>query len=205
MYPGLLLRVKSSDAEGGEETPVTCSSNAPLKLPVSYVTSQGDVQGVLSVTPYLVMFDPQVSDHLYAVRHHADQETKCPAVHFHACIDVQDIVYCAPILVPADDQTPAHFIHFTLQPAASSEQRVFVTFRYEGGQSTDLNSICEFINKVVVESTVVLPETCTCLPYSDETQPAIESSSTPLLTGPSALLTEKMALQLCVHLTRCCS
>lgn len=201
LYPGLLLKVKGGE---GEEEQRTCSSTAPLKLPVAYITVHGEVLGVLSVTPYVVMFDPLVTDHRYAVTRSGEVETKFSAVHFQVCIDVQDIVCCTPVAVPTEIQTSTYFLHFTVQPNARGtepQQRIFATFRYEN-VINDLNAVCDFVNHVVMECPSVLPQSCTCLPLAETTQseePAEPSS--PLLSSPSCILSELMALRLRVHLT----
>lgn len=201
LYPGLLLKVKGGE---GEEEQRTCSSTAPLKLPVSYVTVHGEVMGVLSVTPFVVMFDPLVTDHRFAVAKSGKGENKFPVVHFQVCIDVQDIVCCTPVTVPVEEQVSTSFLHFNVQPNArgnDSQPRVFATFRYEN-VINDLNAVCDFVNHVVMECPSVLPQSCTCLPLAEtpHTEEQAEPSS-PLLNSPSCILSELMAMRLRVHLT----
>lgn len=159
---------------------------------------------MLSVTPFVVMFDPLVTDHRFAVIYSGDGENKSLAVHFHVCIDLQDVVCCTPVTVPTEEQTSTYFLHFTIKPNARSSDpmpQMFATFNYENTLN-DLTAVCDFVNHLVMECAPVLPKSCTCLPLADTAHTTLpDEPGSPLLRSPSTILSEVMTLRLRVHLT----
>lgn len=114
-----------------------------VKHEMYYCTREGDVRGTLSITPYLIMFDPVVKDRCHCELFTAKGNQKALAIHFQACIDISDIVQCNLIELPGfasasgiDNTSKLYFLQLSLRCTGKEMQefrdkvpRVNVYFR----------------------------------------------------------------------------
>lgn len=81
---------------------IETTSKLQYKQPVEFFTRDFSVDGTLTVTPYLVMFDPDVIDDMNCLITNTDSVQTVPSVNYHVCIDLKDIVLVSLIDLPIE-------------------------------------------------------------------------------------------------------
>jgi hypothetical protein len=92
------------ETKGRELVPKGIESSSKLlyKQPVEFFTRDFGVLGTLTVTEYLLMFDPDVIDKLHCLLTSPTEGRAVPAVSCHVCIDLRDIVFVSLIELPIE-------------------------------------------------------------------------------------------------------
>lgn len=112
IFPGKALRVKLQREEDftplvGSLPRVATRSNLHIyvpeersrvaKLPAYYCVPAGEVKGSLTVTHYVVMFNPDVIDSTLCSVYNGDTQSQMPAAGQQALLDLFDLETCTPV------------------------------------------------------------------------------------------------------------
>eukprot|EP00357_Protocruzia_adherens_P012784 CAMPEP_0114977048 /NCGR_PEP_ID=MMETSP0216-20121206/3017_1 /TAXON_ID=223996 /ORGANISM="Protocruzia adherens, Strain Boccale" /LENGTH=472 /DNA_ID=CAMNT_0002338055 /DNA_START=70 /DNA_END=1488 /DNA_ORIENTATION=- len=84
----------NTDCNFGVDPKMVKSSAKLLKEECIYTTTEGEVAGLLTITPLLIMFDPSL------MQERLDSETG--VLKYQVCIDICDLAACSVISVPKD-------------------------------------------------------------------------------------------------------
>lgn len=112
IFPGKALRVKLQREE--DFTPLTGSlphvatrgnlhiyvpeeRSMVAKLPAYYCVPAGEVKGSLTVTHYVVMFNPEVVDSTFCSVYNGDSHELVPAASYQALLDLFDLEACTTV------------------------------------------------------------------------------------------------------------
>lgn len=215
IFPGKALRVKQNTDESfaplvGALPHVSTRSNLHIyvpeqtkevfmRLPAYYCVPAGEVKGTLTITHYVVMFNPEIVDSTYCSVYNGDHSIQLPAAHYQSLLDLYDLKSCSNLhqdswLQPSssDFSNALIYLQLEIKRSATSEKRnqlliPVVLFRlscltaemfpYSSGElESKCNEMCEFITESIETTTFpVTHRSLTHVPYVEWVRPRVST------------------------------